>query len=95
MKVRAQYNYAIVEKYNQKHVLIEDKNMGEMSVTNDIENVVDEICQTNKINPENAVSLYRDSEGVWDGYDRKTDRFIYLGANNSQSAIEKFYDLQR
>lgn len=95
MKVRAQYNYAILERYNRKYVLIEDKNMGEMSVTNDIENVVDEICQTNKINPETVAFLYKDSEGVWDGYDRKRNRFIYLGAINSQSAIEKFYDLQR
>jgi hypothetical protein len=92
---RSDYLCRFREKHDYKFVLIEDLNMGRMSVTNDIENVILEVCQSQDIKPEETVFLYQDSEGIWDGFDWKTKSFFYVGATSLEGAIEKFNDLQR
>lgn len=60
---RANYVY----KFIGKVVVIDDLNDGGMSVTNDIENVIDEICIKENINDLNFVWIYKDNTGNYDG----------------------------
>jgi hypothetical protein len=64
---RANFFYRLGEVDQQKILLIWDQNAGNMSVTNDIENVVANIAAYEGINPISYLIIYRDSEGNWDG----------------------------
>lgn len=86
---RADYDWKIQDYGNKKLILIEDLNLGNMSVTNDIENVVDDICKTNQIVCEDYLIIYKDSEGIWDGWDCKKRNFIHLGGETWQQAFER------
>jgi len=59
-----------------------------MSVTNDIENVVSAICKTKGINADEYKWIYKDSDGLWDGYNPITGTFIYLGTHLESDAKE-------
>jgi hypothetical protein len=48
-------------------LLIVDMNTGERSVTNDIENVVNEIYQKLGDKIKEYKIIYKDSDGIWDG----------------------------
>ena len=70
----ADYIY-IINRKNKKLSII-DKNLGNKSVTNDIENVVKQIGLIEDINPDEYTIVYRDSELNWDGWDNKTQTFV-------------------
>ena len=59
-------------------IVIEDLNMGSISVTNDIENVINEISAIEKVKAEQYMIVYKDSTGQWDGYDSTTNKFESL-----------------
>lgn len=84
-----------LETYSGREVIvIEDLNLGSMSVTNDIENVVEYISKLEHINPANYMIVYKDSSGIWDGWDYKTQLFISLGEDNWKDAVSKYIQLQ-
>lgn len=93
MKIRSDFVYRIESK-KEDHpeiVIIQDLDYGRMSVTNDIENVV-EFIRTNPEMPKpdiNALYIYMDSEGTWDGWDPENEAFVSLNAKDPQSAKEK------
>ncbi|WP_445453130.1 hypothetical protein [Flavobacterium sp. 25HG05S-40] len=72
-----------------KVIEIEDLNLGKMSVTNNIENVVDEIAKKEEINRDDFKVIYRDSVGNWDGYNTKTKEFISLDTDMRIVALTK------
>lgn len=62
-----------------------------VSVTNDIENVIKDICTFEEIiDPTAYIFLYRDGEGNWDAYDTYGKVFVILGETNSLDAIEVY-----
>ena len=71
----------------QNVIVIEDHNLGGMSVTNDIENVVNEISSKENIYKEDYVWVYKDSTDTYDGWDARLERFFHIGAKDEQSAI--------
>ncbi len=48
-------------------IVIEDLNQGRMSVTNNIEAVVETVCAAAELTSGDAEIIYRDSDGVYDG----------------------------
>ena len=48
-------------------IVIEDLNLGRMSVTNNIDAVVAAVCEDICLGAEAATIIYRDSDGVYDG----------------------------
>jgi exopolysaccharide biosynthesis protein len=76
-------------------LFIEDSNLGGMSVTNDIENVIEEIERELRPAPISINELdviYRDSQGSIDGIkikDGKFHDFYYIGESDYQSAKQK------
>ena len=68
-------------------ISIIDLNLGGMSVTNNIEEVVEEICGRFLIDPNSVIIVYRDSDGRWDGWNNSTKDFIALNGKDSEDSI--------
>ncbi len=83
---RADYNAREIPPH--KIWSIVDQDQGRMSVTNDIENVVGEICTRQNIEAKDYKWIYCDSDGTWDGWDPVTENFISLGVDDEQEAIQ-------
>lgn len=83
--IRADYTYELLGK----NLSIEDLNLGRMSVTNCIEDIVDEISKAWDLNPLNLTIVYKDSEGVWDGWDHMEQNFIFLNCDTAEEAFKK------
>jgi|ERR1700722_5671370 len=78
--MRSDYTYKLLEIDGRKIISIIDLDLGEASVTNNIENVVDEIFHKEGIDfkSEIPIILYKDSYGLWSGYLRGTNDFVVL-----------------
>ena len=64
MKItRSNYEWEIREGI----LCIEDQNLGGVSVTNDIENILTEIYLYSDNSIRDMKVIYRDSDGIWDG----------------------------
>ena len=84
-----------LETYSGREVIvIEDLNLGNKSVTNNIENVVDIVSKLEHVNPANYMIVYRDSEGKWDGWDHKEQQFVFLNEDNWKDTVSKYIQLQ-
>lgn len=82
--VRADYVYGVMDGV----VCIIDLNRGGTSVTNDIENVVQEILKEKQLSP-NTPIIYQDSMLIWDGWNHITQNFIHIGENSLSKALLK------
>lgn len=88
MTPQADFNYEVFEK--EKLIAITDMNSGKKTVTNDIENVVDEIGKMEKIDPKHYMIIYRDTMNFWDGWDATIRDFIILRCDTVKDAILKY-----
>ena len=77
MKAKASYTYTVEKHMDRKWIVIQDQNLGRISVTNDIENVISDICETEQIDIKTHLVIYQDSMGEWTGYDIGTDSFTF------------------
>ena len=68
-------------------ISIIDLNLGGMSVTNNIEEVVEEICEEAYIDPNSLIIVYRDSDGRWDGWNNSTKDYIFLNGKDAEDSI--------
>lgn len=91
---RSDYIYKLKNIGGRKILAIEDMNLGNMSVTNDIENVVREIAAVEKIDPTDHLIVYSDSEGDWDGWDHKNELFVPLTEDTWFNAATKYIQLK-
>lgn len=91
---RADYSYFIKKDHNPPIIVVRDLNLGGMSVTNDIGNVIEDIAQKENLNPVEHLIIYRDSMGMWDGYNFSTMNFIPLQAKGWVEAINKYLNKQ-
>jgi hypothetical protein len=91
---RSDYRYGIELYKSRKVLVIEDLNLGRVTVTNDIENVVEEIAGKERINPVEHMIVYRDSAGIWDGYNFSTRQFEMLQKHSWKEAAELYIELQ-
>lgn len=71
---KSDYRYEILGNV----IAIVDLNLGRKSVTNNIENVLDEISTKEHLIVPNYIIIYKDSEGRWDGYNFFTKSFYSL-----------------
>lgn len=69
------YLYHIRKIKEQLFIMIEDRDLGNCSVTNNIEAVVEAVCKKYNINPVHYNIIYMDSQGNWDGYIFATKTF--------------------
>jgi len=72
------YAYQFRKVKGRPFIMIEDKDIGGKSLTNDIDRVVHIIAKKERINPVEYYIIYRDSEGIWDGYEFATKTFFPL-----------------
>lgn len=86
---KSDYAHSLWEHDGHKFIIIEDLDKGNRSVTNDITNVIGEIALKEQIDPMNYHIIYKDSSGMWDGYDWKKLDFIPLQCITWEKAIAK------
>ena len=82
---KSDYNYTRIKNI----ISIIDLNLGRMTVTNNIENVVSEIAKKERIAPEEFKWIYRDTDGLWDGWNPTTNTFIPLQTHLESDAREQ------
>lgn len=80
------FHYHLTERDNKKFIVIYDDDIG-MSVTNNIENIIDWIAQEENIDPHEFLIVYKDSEGIFDGFDYNTLNFVVLSESSEEDAI--------
>ena len=86
---RSKYEWRIDGGY----IFITDLNQGGKSVTNDIENVLDDITKEMNTTMDNYIIFYQDTDYNVDGVKTKNgkfDSFILIGATNFWEAKCKF-----
>lgn len=71
-------------------VIVDLKTPGYPSVTNAIEEVCAHIKGNRNIGYDQALWVYQDSGGVWDGYDPITKKFVFLGMDFWEDAVDKY-----
>jgi hypothetical protein len=88
-----------VWKTQEDILIIEDLNLGRMSVTNNAEGVINEIYEKLGSSIHNYHIIYKDSEGIWDqlipswGVNECVEiSFKYIGETNLEIAIKKIKD---
>ncbi len=62
------------------------------SLTNSIEDVVENIDNAEDVDVNECLIIYRDSDDVWDGWDNVNNTFIYLGCSTAEQAMKKYYE---
>lgn len=93
---KANYKAEVIEVRGNTCLVIEDLNQGGKSVTNDIENVVNEVIdkhwnENEKLIDKNRCTIvYKDSQGNWDGWDAENNHFVALGKDNHMHAINSY-----
>lgn len=92
--MRANYNYKLREFAGRNVLVIEDENIGGMSVTNCIEEVVTDICTAEKIDPNSYMIVYKDSNDNWDGWNHRKKQFLHLGGETWPHAVETYINRQ-
>lgn len=75
------------------YIAIIDQNLGRMSVTNDIENVIAEVCKVEGIKAQDRIIVYCDSEGNWDAFSPSENRFILLNQRTKNDALDAYQKL--
>lgn len=90
-QLAARSNYDYVIDTTNKTLFIVDMSpvMGGMTVTNNIENIVDFIFEQWAEEPIDYKIAYMDSDGSIDGWDYKRKGFVYIEAENEEEAFEK------
>jgi len=91
---KSDYIHRIENFSGRQIIIIEDLNLGGMSVTNNIENVVREIEIMEKIKASEFMIIYKDSEGVYDGFDYAKEQFIPLQEDHWKGAVSKYIKKQ-
>lgn len=81
---RADYHYKLASIEGQKVLIIYDENLGNRSVTNDIDNVVAEIAEKEQLDPTAYIIFYRDSDGQFDGWNASAADFFYAGLHHEK-----------
>lgn len=90
-KSKASFGYITDTYKGNKVVYITDQSvMPQVTVTNDIENVIADIATSEEIDPKDYLFLYKDGEGRWDAWDAEYNDFVILGERNSLDAIEVY-----
>lgn len=86
--MKSDYSFEVKEFAGRNCIFIVDLNKGNASVTSTIANVVKEISDAEKLDPEQCLIVYQDSDGKWDGW--AADRgIIGLQADNQYHAINR------
>lgn len=90
---RADFTHEITEFNGFPVIKIEDLNLGNMSVTNDIENVVRDIETMEKIDASKHIIVYKDSDEMWDGWDAINSSYVPLQKMSYSEAIARYIQL--
>lgn len=96
---KANFTYKLKIFANHECIIITDKfdsESTETTVKDDIQNVLNIIHSTERVDPKNCIIVFDDPAGVhWDGYDAKEDKFELLQATSPYHAINRWLKRMR
>lgn len=81
------FNYKVIDFEGRPAITIIDEDLGGKSVTNDIQYAIKRIEREKGIDADNYLIVYRDSNGDWDGWNNKEQRFISINAPDENTAL--------
>jgi len=90
-KSKADYDLTIKQIENGKiYIIIRDEDLGNISVTNDMENILLDLFEHVKKSSIEAI-IYRDSRGIYDGVELLENGFKFypIGEKSESQAIHK------
>lgn len=87
---RCSYTYMVREANSKSVLCLQDMGTG-MSLTNGMEDVIDELKISFKNEGKSfpALCIYKDTEGMWDGWDIKKEEFIALQYTRMEKALNE------
>ena len=85
---KSNYTYDFKTYKGRNFLVIEDLNTGGMSVTNNIEQVVEDCFEAHDLQPHQAFIIYKDSNGMWDGWSHEKQDYIHLDQRSEEAAKE-------
>lgn len=88
--MKSNYTYQIKTHDGRSCIVIQDKDAGGKTVTNNMEDVIDEICHKENINPADYIIIYQDSMGLYDGWNYTKADFVILQVTNWETAVEVY-----
>jgi hypothetical protein len=74
--LKSDYTYQFRKVKGVYFVMLEDQDLGGATLTNNIHNVIIEIAKKETIDPREYTYIYKDSLGVWDGYNFSLKQFF-------------------
>jgi len=83
-------DYHLIIPKDQHIIVIIDKDLGGLSVTNDIDNIIDYIS-SNRLNLNNYIVIYRDSEGLYERVYTKDGKYIGQGAIDPHDLLDRMF----
>ena len=84
--VKCKYTSEIEVHKGHRILCLEDLDAGR-SLTNDIENVIDELIKSTPDLP--TIIIYKDSDKIWDGWNNDNQQYIFLNKKNREDALDK------
>lgn len=87
---KADFTHELTQYNGFDVIRIEDLDLGNISVTNDIESVVADIAIMEKIDPKKYIVIYKDSDGFFDGWDPVNERFLAIRKTSFSAAVRDF-----
>jgi len=89
LHTKSDYEYQVHSNY----ILIKDLDKGGMSVTNNIENIVEFIADKEDLCLLTTMAIYQDSEGDIDAFDYQSKSFIILPEKIRNFAKQKMIEI--
>jgi len=89
LALRSSFNYHFTSRGGRDILVIVDNNQG-LSVTNNIENIIQYLIERTEstIPINNLLTIYKDTESTYDGFDFETMSFISLQEISEEDALE-------
>lgn len=84
---QSDFDYGIADICGKTLLWITDLDFGGKSITNNIENIVLYLTTKLLLNPADCLVIYRDSDGIWDGWEPTLKHFISLNQPTIELAI--------
>lgn len=87
---RCSYTYTVRTANDVSVLCLEDKGVG-MSLTNGMEDVIEELQISFKKEgkPFPSLVIYKDTDGMWDGWDIKKEEFIMLQYKRQEKTLNE------
>lgn len=88
------YSHVLFEHNHKDFIIIVEAENADTLITANIEAVVKEIAEAEKIEPKKYFIIYQENTGQWYGWDATTGMFAFLMGEDYKEAIASYLQLK-